>query len=284
MSEGGLMGGESNAGRLRVGRLIEWQHHGAAENMATDEALLQSVAAGAPPTLRYYGWSRPTLSLGYFQSLSEAEAWAATNQVTLGESGNVDLVRRSTGGGAILHHQELTLSLTLPENTADTGAREATYRAVHTAIAEELHAMGVVAKPYRTLGRNQVSRPTDDSPLESKRRPSEPFLCFQRRTDEDLIVSGYKVLGSAQRRTKGALLQHGSLLWSVTPHAKVLPGLQELSGRTLSMSRLISGLAQRLSSVLQLEWKPGELERSEKEAADQIASQKYGNQAWTAKR
>ncbi|MFG0265328.1 MAG: biotin/lipoate A/B protein ligase family protein [Rhodopirellula sp. JB055] len=267
------------------GRLIELTLHDAAANMAIDEALLNSVAAGAPPTLRFYGWKRPTLSLGYFQPLGEAEAWAEQTGVALGADGEVDLVRRSTGGGAILHHAELTLSLTMPMNVSDTGAREATYRNVHEAIADELKFLGVDAKPFRTLGTSAVSRMEADAAVSAKAdKRFEPFLCFQRRTDEDLIVNGYKVLGSAQRRTKGALLQHGSLLWSVSPHAEVLPGMQQLSGRSLDLRAFVRGLQQRLATIFGVDWQAGSLESTELEAAEQIVTQRYGNPDWTAKR
>ncbi|EMI25720.1 MAG: lipoate--protein ligase family protein [Rhodopirellula sp.] len=267
------------------GRLIELASHDAAANMAIDEALLSSVAAGAPPTLRFYGWKRPTLSLGYFQPLAEAMAWAERTGVSLGNTGEVDLVRRSTGGGAILHHAELTLSLTLPMNVSDTGAREATYRNVHEAIASELKVMGVDAKPFRTLGTGAVTRMSyDSSGASSAGKRDEPFLCFQRRTDEDLIVSGYKVLGSAQRRTKGALLQHGSLLWSVSPHADVLPGIQQLAGRRLEMDQLVHGLQRRLKAMFEIDWQLGALESNEIKAAKQIVTQRYGNSDWTSKR
>lgn len=270
---------------LVQGRLIELTQHDAAANMAIDEALLNSVAVGAPPTLRFYGWKRPTLSLGYFQPLSEAKAWAEQTGVALGADGEVDLVRRSTGGGAILHHAELTLSLTLPMNVSDTGAREATYRNVHAAIAGELKRLGVDAKPFRTLGTNAVSRMDADAATSAKgNQRDEPFLCFQRRTDEDLIVNGYKVLGSAQRRTKGALLQHGSLLWSVSPHADVLPGMQQLSGRSLDLGAFVRGLQQRLATIFGMDWQAGSLESTELEAAEQIVTQRYGNPDWTAKR
>ncbi|KLU05351.1 Lipoate-protein ligase A [Rhodopirellula islandica] len=267
------------------GRLIELAQHDAAANMAIDEALLNSVAMGAPPTLRFYGWKRPTLSLGYFQPLAEAKAWAERTGIALGADGDVDLVRRSTGGGAILHHAELTLSLTLPMNVSDTGAREATYRNVHEAIADELKLLGVDAKPFRTLGTSAVSRSEADAAVPAKAsKGDEPFLCFQRRTDEDLIVSGYKVLGSAQRRTKGALLQHGSLLWSVSRHADVLPGMQQLAGRQLNLEAFIRGLKRRLETIFGIDWQSGSLESTELEAAEQIVTQRYGNPDWTAKR
>ncbi|WDQ18555.1 lipoate--protein ligase family protein [Rhodopirellula sp. P2] len=267
------------------GRLIELAQHDAAANMAIDEALLNSVAAGAPPTLRFYGWKRPTLSLGYFQPLAAAKAWAERTGVALGADGEVDLVRRSTGGGAILHHAELTLSLTLPMNVSDTGAREATYRNVHEAIADELRVVSVDAKPFRTLGANAVARAQVDAAVSSSAsKPDEPFLCFQRRTDEDLIVSGYKVLGSAQRRTKGALLQHGSLLWSVSPHADVLPGMQQLAGRQLDLDGFLRGLTRRLEVIFEIDWQSGPLDSTEREAAEQIVTQRYGNLDWTAKR
>ena len=88
---------------------------------------------------------------------------------------------------------------------------------------------------------------------ETVRAPSErenAFLCFQRRTDEDLIVSGYKILGSAQRRVKGCLLQHGSLLLGASAHAAELPGILQLASISIAPERLATSVAAEIERTL----------------------------------
>ena len=119
--------------RLRV--MID-EPLGGAMNMAVDEAILQAVNEGlAGPTLRLYGWSEPTISLGYFQEYAEFEA----DERICG----LAVVRRPTGGGAILHDDEVTYSLTMPVGADDRGDIEGLYRLVHDAAAAVLAGAGV---------------------------------------------------------------------------------------------------------------------------------------------
>lgn len=161
-------------------------------NMARDEALLLRVGARAiGPTLRVYQWRPPTVSLGYFQSYDEYLAQPESIR-------RMAVVRRLTGGGAIVHADELTYSLTLPnDHEWLRGGATRLYEVVHDGAVEALESFGVGA------GRAGC---TDDS------GPGRgPFLCFARRHCLDLVVGTQKVLGSAQRRTREATLQHGSL-------------------------------------------------------------------------
>lgn len=245
-----------------AGRLIPLSRHAAADNMAIDAAILNHVAAGGPPTLRFYQWNRPTLSLGYFQSYSGSSDWQHLE---------VEIVRRSSGGGAIMHHHELTYSITLPLANSDTGSREKVYRDTHAEIADVLSDHGVIAIPYReTPGIEQAA--------------VDPFLCFARRTDEDLICGGYKILGSAQRRVRGALLQHGSLLLGVSHLASSLPGIEQLSGDRLSAEGLSVSIAASLSRRSGLHFTPGALADSERQDAIEIRRTHYANPDWTHKR
>lgn len=163
-------------------------------NMARDEALLECVGRGeSPPTLRFYAWSPATVSLGYFQSFSEYASLPPP-------AGNLAVVRRLTGGGAILHDQELTYSLTLPLNHSllRAGGANALYEHVHAAVAGLLRRHGIT-----------ITRGPAGSGGCSHRGP---FFCFERHSCFDLIVGGAKIMGSAQRRTARAVLQHGSLI------------------------------------------------------------------------
>lgn len=161
-----------------------------ATNMARDEALLR---ADAPASLRVYAWSPPTISLGYFQ---RHEALASLPV----ELRSLDVVRRLTGGGAILHDREITYCLVLSD--AVPIARKAPaelYRLVHECWRAVLADAGVATELAPA-----------DWPLPSPR--SGPFFCFETPGQTDLLLGSAKVLGSAQRRTAGRVLQHGSLI------------------------------------------------------------------------
>ncbi len=157
----------------------------------------------------------PTLSLGYFQRCEDRYSHP--------ESTGLALVRRATGGGAIVHHQELTYSLAIPQTVQDLGAAPEIYDTVHSSIVSWLGTLGLVASQWTEtiVFKSHVSQ------IETK--PSEPpFLCFQRRSSGDVVSRGFKVLGSAQRRSKFAVLQHGSLLFFRSPHAPQLSGIGDM--------------------------------------------------------
>ncbi len=162
-------------------------------NMARDEALLERVGTGgAPPTLRLYQWSTPTISLGYFQHYADYEQLPPP-------AGLLPAVRRQTGGGAILHDLEQTYSLTLPigDVRLEGGANQL-YERAHTAITECLLTLNIDTASCGMSDDSGAAR--------------GPFFCFERRHRYDLLVRNDKIAGSAQRRTKHAVLQHGSII------------------------------------------------------------------------
>lgn len=179
-------------------------------NMEIDEALLAGATPDSPLVLRIYRWKEPTLSLGHFQSVEDRYEEQGL--------GNVALVRRKTGGGAILHDYELTYSLIMPaRSAAEKGHSEKLYRSVHSAIAKGLQSLGWDAVLSETCTCSTATNPKQ-----------EPFLCFSRRSPVDLIVGQYKIVGSAQRRTKLGLLQHGSLLLRSSTLTPSLKGLLDM--------------------------------------------------------
>ncbi len=203
--------------------------------MAVDEVLLESAASQRQCSLRFYGWSQPTLSLGYFQSYADREAHAASR--------DCPVVRRATGGGAIVHDAELTYCLALAEGHPLASRAEALYRASHAAIARALASCGVAAEP------TGVAAVAGEA---FSREAEEPFLCFQRRGPFDLLVERVKVVGSAQRRRHGAAIQHGSVLLARSPHAPELPGIGELTGGAPTAQRLAEAMARELAAELGL--------------------------------
>lgn len=262
---------------MTEGRLLPLTSHSSSANMAIDEAISLSVATQAqPPTLRFYQWTQPTLSLGYFQSIANAESYL--NE--LGHESSVVIVRRSTGGGAILHDRELTYSLSLPLESGNPGPRELVYQLMHQSIRRVLVKMGVLSIPYRVIGSTKTKPATIGLGTSS----SEPFLCFQRRTGEDLICAGYKILGSAQRRVRGGVLQHGSLLLRTSRFARVLPGIEELTNRSVHAQELVDQLSQEIGIHLGIRWSTQGLDEVEADQVQQIEAQRYAADSWTRRR
>ena len=196
-------------------------------NMAADEALLNAAAEGAPGG-RWYRWSEATVSLGYFQRGPELHL------------PNLPRVRRLSGGGAIVHHHEWTYALAVPRGHRLARSPEAFYEAVHGELIAALAAAGVEAR----------LRGDGDRAAEGR------TLCFLRADPRDVVVTDAagdvrKVVGSAQRRRRGAVLQHGSLLLAASPHAPELPGLTEAAGLILPAGRaVVRDAAARLGRLL----------------------------------
>ncbi len=206
-------------------------------NMAIDDAMLDYATEHQRVLLRLYQWSEPTLSLGYFQKIEERELHAASRSIAL--------VRRATGGGAIVHHHDLTYSLAVPQLSIQLGSAPALYSAVHRAMVDWLNELGLAAAQWQSV--HTFSLPTVQRTAASK----VEFLCFQRRSDGDGVVGEHKILGSAQRRGKGALLQHGSLLLSRSAHAPELPGIGDLVASELDL--MASGRPFACEMLLRLE-------------------------------
>jgi lipoate-protein ligase A len=177
--------------------------------MAVDEALLESALSRDVCTLRFYGWSEPTVSCGYFQKPAEALAES--------DFKSLPVVRRLSGGGAILHHHELTYSVAIPKSHDLARQPYQLYGEVHRAMIDVLAKRGVDASLR------------GDTPGET----ADHFLCFARSDPNDVLLGGHKILGSAQRRRRGAILQHGSLVLRVSPYAPQFPGLFDLTSTTI---------------------------------------------------
>ena len=193
-----------------------------AANMAADAALLDAAAAGTPGG-RWYRWNKPTVSLGHFQKPGEL---AGTPLAGL------PVVQRLSGGGAIVHHHEWTYALAVPRTHRLARRPEDFYEAVHGVLTEELATHGVAARLRGTGGSSK----------------EDPTLCFLRQDPRDVVVTdaggrAVKVIGSAQRRRKGAVLQHGSMLVAASPHASAAVGLAGACG-------LSDGAATRVAAAV----------------------------------
>lgn len=249
-------------------RFLETGAGTAAFNMGLDEAVLESVAAGAaPPTLRFYRWEPRAVSIGYFQGLEEEVDLDACARA------GVDVVRRATGGGAVYHAAELTYSIVVPEDHALV-PRDVleSYWILCRGVIEGLGRLGVKA---------------DFAPL------------------NDVITGGRKVSGNAQTRKRGCVLQHGTVLLEVdvdemfgllkVPQEKLRGKLiEDVKQRVTSVSRELGrtvGYAESLAAfkegfaiALAAELAPAEATERELARAAEIAADKYANPAWNRKR
>ncbi len=206
-----------NASNLPVHLIVDEQAHSGLFNMALDEALLEIGATRDFCVCRIYRWEEPTVTLGYFQASQPDQE----NPFPA-----LPVVRRLSGGGAILHDLELTYSCVLPANHPVRHDPSQLYLMVHEALIELLRSCGC-----GSLLRSDFLRLHETSREEPRQgAEKESFLCFLRQNPNDIVEAktGQKVVGSAQRRRRGVILQHGSILMRASKLASDIPGICDL--------------------------------------------------------
>ena len=232
-------------------------------NMSIDQALLQSAAERDVATLRIYRWEPATVSLGYFQNWNSRKGHEASLECPL--------VRRASGGGAIVHDQEMTYSIALPASNEWSSRNRDLFDAVHQSLIECLRSLGVP-------GCSVYAR-------QEKESRQAPFLCFLRRAVGDVILQENKIIGSAQRRLSSALLQHGSVLVAQSRCAPELPGIQELvPDSDCDLETLIKHWPAMLAERMNWTLESGELSTREMDAAKSIESIQFDCDSWNRKR
>ena len=245
--------------------------------MAVDEVLLESVLQGGPPALRFYTWDPACLSLGRNQCARDlydpGRAAAA----------GIDIVRRPTGGLAVLHDRELTYCVAAP--LTPFGGPRAAYAGINRALVEGLRRFGVAAE--------QATGMRARGPLHGATEP-----CFHSPAAGEVVARGRKLVGSAQRCEHGALLQHGSILLSGS-QTRVLDlmtrpdqegyaadrsiTLEDLTGAPVCVAGLIDALRTGFERIFGTRLAPGRLDQRENDRAEQLAG-RYGADEWTWRR
>ncbi len=234
-------------------RILETGDSTGSWNMAVDEVLLYSCEE---PILRIYGWSNPCISIGYFQSIQEVDYKKCKEE-------NVDVVRRITGGGAVLHDMELTYSFVTkdyPQNILES------YEQISEIVIQTLKKLGHDAK---------------FSPL------------------NDVTVNGKKVCGNAQTRKNDTLLQHGTVLLEVDVEkmfSLLKVPLEKISDKKISdVKNRVTGISKRFEQVSDAlkdsakdvfgcELVPYELSQDELESSQKLANEKFSSENWTFRR
>lgn len=231
-------------------------------NMAVDEALLESAATNGELSLRFYQWEEPTLSLGYFQLFEDRQKHTASQ--------NCAVVRRATGGGAILHDREITYSIAVPPGNRLAVKHLALYETIHTVLISLLADYGIKALLC--------------SEKDLKKADELPFLCFQRRSPGDVLLSNEKIAGSAQRRYQGAVLQHGSVLLAGSIAAPELPGIADITTTFIDFDRLLNQWISKLAETYSLKFKSADITYGERHRAEELMQKKYYSLIWTQHR
>jgi lipoate-protein ligase A len=255
-------------------------------NMALDETILQSCQNGqASPTLRLYLWKPPGVSMGYFQSLEK------TVDLNKCRKNNIDVVRRITGGRAVLHENEITYSICASTHQyPELGENiNATYRQISFALLESLKILKVFGewvKPKR-----EGIQVTENSDL------FKP--CFISNSRYEITVDGKKLIGSAQRRFKNSLIQHGSiplgkgkvnlpdLLSEENNREKMKEkleskstNLEKILKRKVGYEEVISALRKGFSDFFEVEMVESDLTQEEIETAQALREKKYLTDEW----
>lgn len=254
----------------------------AAVNMALDESLLNWHSKGEiPPTLRFYGWSSPSLSVGHFQKSVKSIDFNAVEQY------GCHYVRRLTGGSAVLHDNELTYSLVISEHepSLPTSVQEAYY----------VLTKGVL-EGYKNLGIE-----ADYAIPERKLEKERTAICFEKPASYEMVVDGKKISGNAQTRQKGVLLQHGSIPMSMDskmlfdlflfPSKKIKQRkhdafvnkaitIDQLTNKKHTYEMMITAFKKGFQTGLDINLHPLKLTTSQWEEVYHLANTKYNSALW----
>jgi len=249
-------------------RLLQTGFNNAFMNMAVDKAILHANSKGlVPPTVRFYGWKPPAISIGYFQSLEEEVDIDACKRF------GVDYVRRITGGGAVFHEYELTYSIVIPESHPE----------IPKNIMESYGRIcGALMKGLKHLG------------IESEYVPIN-----------DIVVKGKKISGNAQTRKMQTVLQHGTILLDVdvdkmfsllrVPNEKIkdkliadvkerVTSIKHVLGKTIAFNVVVEAMKKGFEEEFQVELIDGELTLEEKKLAKKFEKEIFSNREWNHRR
>jgi len=275
-------------------RLIRDSYHNGFMNMAIDEAIMIAHRGGlVPPTIRFYQWSPPAVSLGYFQDLEKEIDIAACHNL------GIDIVRRPTGGKAVLHDKELTYSFIIRENHSIVNdSILETYKKISGGIIRGLSYLGIKSElvPLRGKLENNLLGRSDKTRIHHLDFKS---ICFSIPSQYEVQVEGKKIVGSAQVRKRGVVLQHGSLLIKLEKD-KLFPifnfpsvqikdrlkfkfnatSLEEILKRKINFSELSEILPQGFEEEFGVRLVESKLTSQEEKISKDLLENKYSTYEW----
>lgn len=264
-------------------RLLNTGYNPGPYNMALDEALMSQVIDGSSkPVIRFYGWQPACVTLGYFQDLDKEIDVPGCKQR------GIDMVRRLTGGRAVLHHYEVTYSLIAPElDERVSGTIIQSYLKISRGLVSGLKSLGI---------------PVDLAPHGKKPEADSTAACFEAPSWYEVVLDGKKLVGSAQTRKKGVLLQHGSILLDLdvdeladtiqfkndkikdrfkrTFPAKAC-AINQVMQKRQDFNHTVSALIKGFEQELKIDLVPDSLTKTEIESTAELIN-KYSSQEWNS--
>lgn len=250
-------------------RLLNTNYNTAPMNMAIDEALLASKA----PVLRFYRWKPAALSLGYFQSIKDIDIESCKKH-------NVDIVRRITGGKTVLHDTELTYSFIIDENKMPKSIVDS-YKTISKGILIALKNLGL--KPE--MKKNILKKPNS-------------AICFNEPSYYEIIVNNKKIVGSAQTRKQGKLLQHGSILIDIDIDKLVslfnvnnksetiakskerITSINNELNKSVTYEKVAEAMKKGFEENFNTNFINDLLNKEERKLAEKLANDKYSTRSW----
>jgi len=279
-------------------RLIKDNYHTGFMNMAIDEAIMIAHREGlVPPTIRFYQWSPPAVSLGYFQDLQKEI------DVDVCQDMGIDIVRRPTGGKAVLHDKELTYSFIIKENhpLVNDSILE-TYKKISGGIIRGLSYLGIIAELVPL--REKLKSSSSGNEIKSKIPHLDiKSICFSVPSQYEVQVEGKKIVGSAQVRKREIVLQHGSLLIKLEkdklfsvfnfPSSQIrerlktrfkATSLEEILKRKINFSELSEILPRGFEDEFGVKLTKGKLTEQEEKISKELLENKYSTYEWNYER
>ena len=254
-----------------IGRLLNMGKNCAAMNMAIDEAILIAQKENPNPTLRFYNWIQPAFSFGYFQNI------AAEVDVKTCRSERIELVKRMTGGGTVIHGSDLTYSLIVPR-TSDEKSITEMYEIIGTCLVKSFQKLGIPAECYSD---------------ESDQSENSQNICLTNPAENDVMCNGKKLAGVSVRRNRHGVLFQGYISLDM-PTENILKHVSKdketrkevcdrstainTQGHSITRNTLINAICETFDIGIPFEL--GSLSAEEHEAAEDLTENKYGTQAW----
>lgn len=262
--------------------LLDSGYHDAATNMAIDEALLHWHSKGdIPPTIRFYGWKNPSLSVGHFQNVER------TIDLDGVEKHGCDLVRRLTGGSAVLHDDEITYSIIVSEE--------------HPKIPHSINKAYYILSQGLLNGYKLLGVDADFAIPERELLRDRSAVCFEKPAIYEMVVDGKKISGNAQTRKNGVLLQHGSIPMSFDTdmlfdlflfssedrrerqkasfESKAI-SINDIKGTTFTYDSMRDAFLEGFQQSLDVDTEILTLTKEQWQYVDYLAETKYRTQAW----
>lgn len=262
-----------------VGRLLNMEANPAAVNMAIDEVILLTQKAQPNPTLRFYEWSSPAFSFGYFQDIaSEVDVEAC-------RADGIELVKRMTGGGTVVHGWELTYTLVLPRDAAEMDISEAYQRIGHS-LVKAFQKLGVPAQCYAICS-------DSCSAVRNRTYQAEANICLTNPAEHDVMSDDKKLAGVSVRRNRDGIMFQGYISLDIPPSfilkrvskdPEVQQSVREQStainidGRFITRDALIQAICETFE--IGIAFDSGKLSPMEQAEAETLVETKYATAAW----